>query len=743
MAHPLHRFVKPALVGFGLLTAFTLGDRDAHAYNFDSVESDYQADYLATPVSLTGRVVDELGQPIEGAQLRLISWGDNFDNDGEATTAWTGGVFTLDGLARRNAMLEVSFEGSYYTEILPIALQVEIDQTEVDLGDIVLVGEQFGRARMTFAGDVMFDRRMYDDGVLNHQTLASDTQALFRYVEAILTADDHTAVNLETPVTDDLSTPHPTKSYVFAADPATAAELPGVGVDSVALGNNHIYDYLDIGVADTLTHLDNIGLPHYGAGMNRTSADASAYRPDINGLPVSMQSFSNFIGYSYGGDALKVIAYDEIDKAGATPSFGSSLDGFVDAEIAAGRFAIPIIHGGSEYQYSQSSGTVSDFERLVDHGAGLVIAHHPHVAHGVSLIDGGDGPRFVFGSLGNFVFDQNIYETMRSYLAIVDLAETGNGVEVERVRLAPIRLDDYAPRPLAGAALARMGRDLAHHSMEDAASGGLDSAVVFAEGGRLVVVADESEVTTTDLLDSRDVDVVGGTTGLVTLDPYTGTDALAGLRSDVSSSCELGRDLLTIGDFEELDVDDGYAEDGLWVTSSARYLQGAETHSGTGAAVLLRKSSYSSRTTLWMGNRLQVQPNHAMTISGWHKGNNAGEFRVTVRWMNSSGSTISHTTKYQNFDGDFDWSRFDIDVVAPANADSVKVYFRHYPPQSGGDGELFLDDVSFLDWDPNPVAVDPVGVSLATPNAWDAVRCTAPDGTLDLELTHRVYETNY
>ena len=38
------------------------------------------------------------------------------------------------------------------------------------------------------------------------------------------------------------------------------------------------------------------------------------------------------------------------------------------------------------------------------------------------------------------------------------------------------------------------------------------------------------------------------------------------------------------------------------------------------------------------------------------------------------------------------------------------------------------------------VAVDAGGVTLPTPNAWDFVRCSAPGNSLDLDLTHRVYE---
>ena len=711
-----------------------------HGYQFDDDESAYQDLFLSSPIALGGRVIDEQGMPIMGAQLRLIGWGDSLTNDGEATMAMEAGDFELSGLARRNVMLEVSIDG-YYTEVLPVDLQVELGELSVDLGDIQLVAQQFGRARLSFAGDAMFDRRMFDDGVLHLETLTEDTQALFRYMQPLLEADDHTSINLETPVTDDLSEPHPNKSYIFAANPLSAAELPGVGIDSVTLGNNHIYDYLDQGVADTLYHLDNIGLPYFGAGMTPADAEASVLRPNINGVELSLQGFSNFIGYSYG-DGFDVVTRDDPAKAGALPAFTDETNAFVDAEVAAGRFAIPVFHGGSEYEWTQTSGSYNDYQRVVEHGAGIVFAHHPHVTHGVMLIDGGNGPRYVFGSLGNFVFDQTVFETMRSYLTIVDINEGPSGPEVERVQLAPYRLDGYIPRPLVGAALADMGRHVAHLSTAEAAVSGYGGAVVFEQGGRLIVTTDESEVLTTDLIDARGLTVANGSTGLVPLDPYTNTDALAALSSDAPASCELGLDLLGIGDFEDPDVDDAYLEGDLWAQSSARYLQGSETHTGTGAAALLRKSTNSGRTSLYMDSRIELEGDRDVTITGWHKGENAGEFRVSVRWRDSGGSTISETTEYQNFGVDFDWSRFTIDLTPPAGADKLQVYFRHYPPAGGGDGSVFLDDVSFVEWDPTPVAVDTQGASLATPNDWDFVRCDANNGPLDLSLTHRVYETN-
>jgi poly-gamma-glutamate capsule biosynthesis protein CapA/YwtB (metallophosphatase superfamily) len=710
----------------------------AWAHPFDSVEAEQQALLAATPIAVHGRVIDEHGQAIAGAHLQLIAWGDNVDNDGEAGISGQLGEFELTGLTRRNALLEVSRDG-YYTEVLPIELQVGLDTDAVDLGEITLIERRFDRARLSFAGDAMFDRRMFSEGVLTPDDLAADTAALFRFVAPLLHADDHTAINLETAVTDDRSTPHPTKSYVFAAYRESAAALPGVGIDSVSVGNNHVYDYLELGMADTLVTLQMIGLPVYGGGMTPASAAATVLRPALGGVDVSLQGFSNFIGYDYGGEELQLITLADPRKGGALPAFNAELDAFVDAEVAAGRMPIPIIHGGTEYVTTQTSASISDYARTVEHGAGLVIGHHPHLAHGVMTIDAGDGPRFVFGSLGNFVFDQIIYETLRSYVVIVDVADGPGGPAVERVALAPYRIDDFAPRLLVGQGLADMGRHVAHLSTAERTTSGHGRAVVYAGGGRLHVVADEGEVETTDLLDQRNLTVANGTTGLVALDPYTDTDALARLSTSRSSTCSLGRDLLGIGDFEDPDVDGSYLEGDLWDQTSTHYIQSSVTHTGAAAAVLLRESSNSGRTSMWMDRPLAVQAGRAMTITGWHAGHNAGKFEVSVRWLSSSGSTISQTTKYTSQSVDYDWRRFVINATAPSNAVDLQVYFRHYPPTSGA-GEVYLDDVAFVEWDPTSHSVTASGRAIATPNTWDFVRCSASNGALNLTLTHRVYD---
>ena len=129
-----------------------------------------------------------------------------------------------------------------------------------------------------------------------------------------------------------------------------------------------------------------------------------------------------------------------------------------------------------------------------------------------------------------------------------------------------------------------------------------------------------------------------------------------------------------------------------------------------------------------------------VSVTGFSKGANAGKFEVSVRWVTSGGSTITNTTYATKVGGTWDWQRFTINLTAPANADTVEIFYRESAPSSG-EGQLFLDDLELIEWDPSSVAVNAAGSAITTPNGWDYVRCAAAGAALGLTLTHRVYET--
>lgn len=724
----------------------------AATYTFTDEERSYDDTYLATTIQLSGTLVDESGSPVNGAAVSLIAWGDSAANHGATTSTAANGRFVLDDLIRRNALLQVIHE-DYYTEIIPLDLQRPLGHGTVTAGEIVLIARQAGRARLIFGGDTMLARKFVDrdkDGIdgeshdlIRRDSIAEDSEAIFRYVRDVLSSDDHTSVNLETAVTRDRSTPHSRKAHVFHTYPESLSIFRSVGIESVSLGNNHSYDYGDVGFSNTLSALTAHGLGFYGGGMHETEARNRRLRRTIGGIDFAFQGFNQQMGTNYGSDSLHIVAKDSpMVKAGALYLDGSNLSEFV-AEEQPGCFTVPYFHGGDEYAWFQTDAMRSRFREAIDQGAHMVMSAHPHYAQGISLYDAGDGPRYIFGSLGNFVFDMGYFESIRTYIAMVDVDATPLGPRVSRVRLIPIWLDRYIPRMMVGDGLARMGRQIGHLSTAEGTFGdGIQGATVFPENGRIVVASSSSEYATSDTLDTRDL-ALGSSrkTGLFELDRNTDADFLARLTSDAPASCEVGRDIMFVGGFEDIDVDPDAHEGDRWTRSSSRYTQNSVTRNGSSAAVILRKSSNTGRSVLWVYNQIKAIPGKKYTITGYYKAENASKMEVAVRWMKSSSSTVSYSTKHTDTSRNQGWQRFSVDVTAPSNAVKIKVYLRGYPPSSG-QARYFFDDLAIVEWDDTSHDAGD-GAEFATPNDWSYMRCQAERSASRLGLTvrHRSYES--
>ena len=723
----------------------------AHAgtYTFNDEEDDYDDQYLATAIELTGAVVDESGNPLKDAEISLIAWGDSSENDDLSTSTSSSGDFSLPDLSRRNALVKIELEG-YYNEIVPVELQRPLAEDSIDIGTITLVARYDGRVRLIFGGDTMIARKYLDkdqDGVegessdlVHLDTIASDTEALFAYVRDVLESDDHTSVNLETAVTDDLSTPHDVKKHVFHTYPESLSVFRDIGIESVSLGNNHFFDYKDTGVSNTLDTLSDHGLGYYGGGNDESEARENRYTKTINALNLAFQGFNQQKGTNYGDDPLHIVAKDDpLIKGGALYLNSSNLSEFVTEE-APMCFTVPYFHGGTEYTWHQTDSMRDRFKSAIDDGAGIVMAAHPHYAQGVATYDGGDGPRYIFGSLGNFVFDMGFFESLRTYLAVVDVDHTTRGPQVSRVRLVPVWLDGYVPRLMVGHRFDRMARQLGHLSTNEGTFGdGINGATVFADNGQIVVASDTSEYATSDMNDFRLAEISSGTTGIIDLEEFGANDFLTRLTTDRAATCEIGRDIMMLGGFEDGDVDMDAHEGDRWSRSGSHFVQNSVTRSGTSAGVILRKDYHSKRSVLWIYNKIKVTAGKKLTITGFYKGDNAGDMNVGIRFYKSSGSSLSNTTMYNDEPGTYDWKRFSIDVTVPEDAAKMKVYLRGYPPDDG-QARYFFDDVAIVEWDDQTHdATD--GVDFATPNDWSYVRCDPDSGSSSLGVTlrHKTY----
>jgi poly-gamma-glutamate synthesis protein (capsule biosynthesis protein) len=92
-------------------------------------------------------------------------------------------------------------------------------------------------------------------------------------------------------------------------------------------------------------------------------------------------------------------------------------------------------HWGDEYEKKPNSGQREFAHRLVDAGADLVIGSHPHVVQTKELYN----DKWIYYSLGNFVFDQYFNDSVRCGAVVTvslnpDLSYTTEEYFVELVR---------------------------------------------------------------------------------------------------------------------------------------------------------------------------------------------------------------------------------------------------------------------------------------------------------------------
>ena len=392
----------------------------------------------ATFATVSGVVVDDAMAPLAGATVSL---------DKKSVTTGADGRFTIahDGPA-------------VVTASAPDHLSRAAVVGGSETGRIRLTGNARQTVSLRFGGDVMFGRRYYTGSAntapaFDASATASDIAGALAGVQAFIDDADLSVVNLETALVDrpwtdvDGSRPtsvHPTKDLVITSSTRAAQALAAAGVDIVSLSNNHSYDGLDAGVSSTISALDAAGVLHFGAG--RTVEEA--WRPAIarvKGQPIAFVGCTTIDGRSH---AVSYVA--EGKHGGAAACDPARLQAAVRSARQQAAYVVVTIHGGIEYRRSQTAEVRAMARMAHSAGARLVVGSHPHVVGGMLH----QGDNLFIESMGNLAFDQELWATLPSYLARVDV-RAGATVAAD---LDPVVLDHYRPRPVTGFLAASIGR---------------------------------------------------------------------------------------------------------------------------------------------------------------------------------------------------------------------------------------------------------------------------------------------
>ncbi|HEX9353253.1 MAG TPA: CapA family protein [Streptosporangiaceae bacterium] len=254
-----------------------------------------------------------------------------------------------------------------------------------------------GPVTLAFAGDVHFTGRT--------ARLLHDPATAFGPISPVLRAASFAALNLETAVTS-RGRLQP-KTHHFRTTPAAFTALRDAGVDLVTMANNHVLDYGQVGLADTLAAARAARFPYVGIG---TSA-AAAWAPHvttINGVKIAVVGVSQVAELASSWVATR-------SRPGEANAI--NLPRTLAAVRAARRLApvvIVFMHWGTEGQACPDPNQLSLAPKLAAAGASIIIGAHAHMLQGSGWL----GHTFVAYGMGNFLWWERSYSTATGVLEL-------------------------------------------------------------------------------------------------------------------------------------------------------------------------------------------------------------------------------------------------------------------------------------------------------------------------------------
>ncbi|MEK7501461.1 MAG: CapA family protein [Patescibacteria group bacterium] len=250
--------------------------------------------------------------------------------------------------------------------------------------------EKTNEISVIIGGDLMMDRAIRLFGEKNGY------DALFASITSLFNSADIVAVNLEGPITSNLSKTllannSMTDSFTFTFDPKTAIALAQAHITAISLANNHADNFGAKGLEETKRLLSEVGIQYFGNPWNKSPVDIVVSKNGGNVAFVGYHAFQK----GFPGIVARVKELSKQDN-----------------------FVIVMPHWGNEYSSKPTEMMKGQARELVSAGANAIIGSHSHVIGENEWI----GTVPVYYSLGNLLFDQYFSpETMKGELVELHL----------------------------------------------------------------------------------------------------------------------------------------------------------------------------------------------------------------------------------------------------------------------------------------------------------------------------------
>ena len=254
-----------------------------------------------------------------------------------------------------------------------------------------------------------------------------DPGYFFQKVLPVFSQDDLTIVNMEGILTAE-ELQREIKQFAFKGDPEYVQILTEGSVEAANLANNHSRDYGEQSYTDTIEIMENAGIPTFG--YDRTAL------LDVKGVKVGL-----------------VGTYELADHMGCEEEMIQNIESLKEQ---GAQLIIASFHWGIERTNVPNEIQVDLAHSAIDHGADLVLGHHPHVLQGIETYKG----KNIVYSLGNFCFGGNSGPNDMDAMIFQQTftLEDGELVEDNVTSITPVKIsgswahgvNDYQPTPVEG-----------------------------------------------------------------------------------------------------------------------------------------------------------------------------------------------------------------------------------------------------------------------------------------------------
>lgn len=310
-----------------------------------------------------------------------------------------------------------------------ILLQEALEQNqEVYLAEC----ESQDTVTLLFAGDILMDDHyavmstFHNRGNDINQAFDQGLLEQMRNADIFMINNEFTFTSRGTPTVN--------KKFTFRANPGNVSMYEEMGVDIVSVANNHIYDYGEISLLDTLDTLEQAEIPYVGAGRNLQEAMTPVYYI-ANGMKIAFVSATQIERNSVP-DTKEATQ----DSAGVLRCMNpDNLLLVIEEAKKNSDYVILYIHWGTESQEAIDWLQEQQAPIYAQAGVDLIIGDHPHCLQKMDSVEGVP----VIYSLGNFWFNSR---TQNSCVVKVAL----RAGEMESFQFIPCRQSDCRTALLTG-----------------------------------------------------------------------------------------------------------------------------------------------------------------------------------------------------------------------------------------------------------------------------------------------------